>query len=135
MNRHAAARFPGIRQGKNLSTRFDKPADPAKLQTAGSILLPLRLPTRSLAWEPACWLLAGCEETAVVAMIDYNRAPHPGTVSIVNRSDTRTLRCMDFPVDTIAAAVDSGIVYLHNEKMGHVIDARSGTPIKKIPVH
>lgn len=76
-------------------------------------------------------LVAGSEETAVVAMIDYTRAPYPCTVYIVNRSDNRTLWRRDFADDTIVAAVDSGIVYLYNDKLGYVLDARTGTPVKK----
>jgi predicted secreted protein len=76
-------------------------------------------------------LVAWSEETAVVAMIDDTRAPYPSTVSIVNRSDNRTLWRRDFADDTIVAAVDSGIVYLYHDKLGYVIDARTGAPVKK----
>ena len=75
-------------------------------------------------------LVAGSEQTAVVAMIDYTRAPYPGTVHIVNRSDNRTLRRMDFSDDTIIATIDSGIVYLYHDKLGYLIDARTGAPEK-----
>lgn len=76
-------------------------------------------------------LVAGSEETAVVAMIDDTRAPYPATVFIVNRSDNRTLWRRDFADNTIVAVVDSGIVYLYNDKLGYVIDARTGEPVKK----
>ncbi len=76
-------------------------------------------------------LVAGSEETAVVAMIDDTRAPYPATVSIVNRSDNRTLWRRDFADNTIVAAIDSGIVCLYNDKLGYVIDARTGAPVKK----
>ncbi len=36
-------------------------------------------------------LVTGNEQTAVVAMIDYTKAPYPGTVYVVNRSDNRIL--------------------------------------------
>ena len=72
--------------------------------------------------------LAGNEQTSVVAMIDYTNAPYPSTVSIVNRSDNRILRRMDFADDTIIATIDSGIVYLYNDKMGYLINARTGAP-------
>jgi hypothetical protein len=75
-------------------------------------------------------LVAGSELTAVVAMIDYAKAPYPATVSVVNRSDNRILRRMDFADDTISAAVDSGIVYLYHDKLGYLIDARTGAPEK-----
>jgi hypothetical protein len=76
-------------------------------------------------------LVAGSEQTVVVAMIDYTKAPYPSSVYIVNRSDNRTLRRMDFPDDTIIATVDSGIVYLYNDKLGYFLNARTGTPEKK----
>jgi hypothetical protein len=57
-------------------------------------------------------MVAGSEQTAVVAMIDYSKAPYLSTVHIVNKSDNLSLRHMDFPDDTIIATVDSGIVYL-----------------------
>jgi len=83
-------------------------------------------------------LVAGSEETAVVAMIDRTRMPYPGTVYIVNRTNNRTnnrtLRRMDFPDDTIIATVDSGIVYLYNDKLGYILDARTGGPVGKFLV-
>ncbi len=72
--------------------------------------------------------VAGNEQTAVVAVIDSTKAPYPGSVYVVNRSDNRTLRRMDFPDDTIAATIDSGIVYLYHDKLGYLINARTGAP-------
>jgi hypothetical protein len=77
-------------------------------------------------------LIAGSVQTAVVAMIDYTKAPYPGTVYVVNRSDNRTLQRMDFADDTLTAAIDSGIVYLYHDKMGYFINARTGAPEKTI---
>ena len=73
-------------------------------------------------------LLAGNEQTPVVAMIDYTNAPYPSAVSVVNRSDNRILRRMNFADDTIIATIDNGIVYLYNDKMGYLINARTGAP-------
>jgi len=75
-------------------------------------------------------LIAADEQTAVVAMVGSTKAPYPATVSIVNRSDNRILRRMDFPDDTIIATIDSGMVYLYNDKRGYLIDARTGAPEK-----
>jgi hypothetical protein len=75
-------------------------------------------------------LIAGNEQTAVVAMVDYTKAPYPSSVSVVNRSDKRILRRMDFPDDTIIATIDSSVVYLYNDKRGYLIDARTGAPEK-----
>lgn len=73
-------------------------------------------------------LVAGNEQTAVVATIDYTKASYPSTVYFVNRSDNRTLRRMDFADNTVIAAIDSGIVYLYNDKRGYLINARTGAP-------
>jgi len=59
-------------------------------------------------------------------MIDYTKAPYPSTVYVVNRSDNGTLQRMDFADDTIIATIDSGIVYLYNDKLGYRINARTG---------
>jgi hypothetical protein len=87
-------------------------------------------PAPALAWElPGTGtgvLVAGSELTAVVATINYTTAPYPATVSIVNRSDNRTLQRMDFADDTIIATIDSGTVYLYHDKRGYLIDARTG---------
>ncbi len=92
-------------------------------------------PAPALAWELAGTgtgvLVAGSEQAAVVAMIDYTRPPYPCTVYVVNRSDNRTLRRMDFADDTIIATIDSGIVYLYHDKLGYFLDARTGEPVKK----
>lgn len=73
-------------------------------------------------------LLANNEQTAVVAMINYTKAPYPSTVYVVNRSDTRILRRMDFADNTLIATIDSGIVYLYHDKLGYLINARTGAP-------
>ena len=91
-------------------------------------------PAPMLAYElPATGtgvLIIGNEQTAVVAMIDFTKAPYPGTVYVVNRSDNWILRRMDFADDTIIATIDSGIVYLYNDKLGYRINARTGASEK-----
>ncbi len=77
-------------------------------------------------------LIAGSEQAAVVAMVDYANAPYPSTVYIVNRSENRILWRMDFGDDTIIATINSGIVYLYHDKLGYFIDARTGAFEKNI---
>lgn len=79
-------------------------------------------------------LVAGTGQTAVVAMVDYTSPPYPTTVYIVNRSDDSILKSMNFADDTIIAAIDSGVVYLYNDKLGYFIDARTGAPEKNFLV-
>jgi hypothetical protein len=71
-------------------------------------------------------LITGNGQTTVVAMVDYTKAPYPSTVYIVNKNDNRILQRMNFADDTIIAAIDSGIVYLYNDKLGYLINARTG---------
>ena len=78
-------------------------------------------------------LLAGNEQTAVVVVIDYTNAPYPSTVFVVNRSDTRILRRMDFADNTLIATIDSGIVYLYHDKMGYLINARTECTGRNLP--
>lgn len=63
---------------------------------------------------------------AVVAMVDYEHAPYPSTVLLVDTSDNTILRSMSFPNDIISASLDQGILYLFNDKLGYLIDARTG---------
>ena len=79
-------------------------------------------------------LIARDERTAVVAVVDFSNAPHPGTVHVVDARDNRTLRRMDFPDSTIMATIDGGVVYLYNDKLGYLIDARSGADVETILV-
>jgi hypothetical protein len=93
-------------------------------------------PAPILAYELPCTgtgvLITGNEQTVVVAMIDYTKAPFPSTVYVVNRSDNGILQRMDFADDTIIATIDSGIVYLYNDKLGYRINARTGASEKNI---
>jgi hypothetical protein len=75
-------------------------------------------------------LIAGSEQTAVVVMVDYTKAPYPSSVYVVNRRDNRTLQRMDFLDDTVIATIDSGIVHLYHDKLGYHINARTGAPEK-----
>jgi energy-coupling factor transporter transmembrane protein EcfT len=89
-------------------------------------------PSPALAWElPGTGtgvLLASDDQTAVVAMIESANAPYPSSVYVVNRSDNRTLRRMQFADDILIATIDSGVVYLYHDKLGYLINARTGAP-------
>lgn len=71
-------------------------------------------------------LLVSDTESAVVAMIDGDHPPFPGSVFLVNRNDNKILLGMGFNNDVISAAIDDGIVYIFNDKLGYLIDARTG---------
>jgi hypothetical protein len=103
---------------------------PESCTSSGSGPHPPPAPAWELPGTGTGVLITGNEQTAVVAMVDSTKAPYPATVSIVNRSDNRTLRRMDFADDTLMAAIDSGIVYLYHDKQGYLINARTGAPEK-----
>jgi hypothetical protein len=71
-------------------------------------------------------LITSDTESAVVAMIDYEHAPYPSDVLLVNTSDNVIIQSMSFPNDIISGAIDRGVLYLFNDKLGYLIDARTG---------
>lgn len=71
-------------------------------------------------------LITSDEETAVVALVDYEHPPFPSTVFLVNKADNKILQGMIFHNDVISAAIDEGIVYLFNDKLGYLINSRTG---------
>jgi hypothetical protein len=77
-------------------------------------------------------LLASDERSAVVAVIEYHRAPSPSTVFLVNRGDNTILRSMRFANDVVVATVDHGVVYLYNDKLGYSLNASTGESEKNV---
>jgi len=71
-------------------------------------------------------LIASNTESAVVALVDYEHPPFPSTVFLVNDSDNEIIGSMRFNNDVISATIDEGIVYIYNDKLGYLIDARTG---------
>lgn len=65
-------------------------------------------------------------DAAVVAMIDYEHAPYPSTVLLVDTDDNTVLQSMSFPNDILSATLEHGILYLFNDKLGYLIDASTG---------
>lgn len=59
-------------------------------------------------------------------MTDYEHAPYPSTVLLVDTSDNTILQSMSFPNDIISATIDQGILYLFNDKLGYLINAHTG---------
>ena len=71
-------------------------------------------------------LLVSDAESAVVAMVDGDHPPFPGSVFLVNKYDNKILLGMGFKDDVISAAIDDGVVYIFNDKLGYLIDAHTG---------
>lgn len=71
-------------------------------------------------------LIVSDAQTAVVAMIDYDQPPFPSTVFVLNKNEDKIVQSMRFNNDVISAAIDKGIVYIFNDKLGYLIDAHTG---------
>jgi hypothetical protein len=91
----------------------------------GSLDLPSHL-TYTLPDNGTGILITGDAQSAVVAMIDSNNPPFPTTVFLVNKSDNRIIWSMRFSNDIVSAAIDEGVAYIYNDKLGYFIDARTG---------
>jgi hypothetical protein len=65
-------------------------------------------------------------ESAVVATIDGNEAPFSSTVYLVRESDNQVLTSMHFDNDVITASIDKGTVYIFNDKLGYLMNERTG---------
>jgi hypothetical protein len=73
-------------------------------------------------------LITSDAQTALLAAIDFEHAPFPSTVYLVQKSDGRILWSMQFANDIISAAIDNGTLYLYNDKLGYWIETRTGWP-------
>jgi outer membrane protein assembly factor BamB len=87
-------------------------------------------PTASFLYElpgvGATTLITSDTQTALVAAIDFERAPFPSTVYLVQKSDGQILWSTGFANDIISASIESGTLYLYNDKIGYWIDTRTG---------
>jgi hypothetical protein len=75
-------------------------------------------------------LLASDERSAVVAVVDGARPRFPTAVFLVHRGDRSILRSMRFGNDVVSATIDEGLAYLYNDKLGYLLDARTGEFLK-----
>jgi hypothetical protein len=73
-------------------------------------------------------LITSDAEIAVVTTIDDDYPPYPSTVHLVNKNDNKILRSMHFSNDVISAGIDQDTVYIFNDKLGYLIDKRTGSP-------
>ena len=65
-------------------------------------------------------------ESAVVATIEGSQAPFSSTVNLVRKSDNQVLSSMYFDNDVITASIEEGTVYIFNDKLGYLLDERTG---------
>jgi len=76
----------------------------------------------------ATTLITSDAQTALAAAIDFEHAPFPSTVYLVQKSNGQILWRNDFANDSISAAIEDGTLYLYNDKIGYWIDTRTGLP-------
>lgn len=95
----------------------------------GVLDLPLQL-AYSLPGGKSGILLVENEQSVLAATIDGDRSPFASTVYLVRKGDRKIdnviLRQMPFNSDIVMAALDAGTLYLYNDKLGYLIDERTG---------
>jgi len=71
-------------------------------------------------------LLAENPESVVAATIDSDRPPFASTAYLIRRSDNTVLGRMSFNNDVVMASIDKGTMYIFNDKLGYLINERTG---------
>lgn len=71
-------------------------------------------------------LIISDSASAIVAQVDYRQPPFSSTVFIINKNENTILQSMNFNNDVISAALDEGIAYIFNDKLGYLYDSRTG---------
>ena len=71
-------------------------------------------------------LLASDAESALMVMIDPSQPPFPSSVYLINKRDNKMIRGMGFNNDVVSATIQDGVLYIYNDKLGYLLDARTG---------
>jgi len=95
------------------TTPSEKPVLPSRLAYA--------LPDRKVVI-----LLAESPESVVAVTIDGDSPPFASTAYLIRKSDNAILREMRFDNDVVIASIDAGTLYIYNDKLGYLIDERTG---------
>jgi hypothetical protein len=77
-------------------------------------------------------LLAAEADAAVIVVAGAGRAPSSSTAYIVNTRDRKVIGSLHIESDAVVAAISDGVVYLFDDKLGHILDASSGAPVQKL---
>lgn len=90
-----------------------------------------QLPVDRLVALPSPWtgtgtLLSRARGTDVVLVAHDGQTPSGTTVLVVNRSRRMVVRSLAFPDDVLAVSIRDGVVYVFNDKLLSVVDARTG---------
>jgi len=91
----------------------------------GSFNLPAQL-TYTLPNGDIGILIISDNESAIVAQVDYEHPPFPSTVFLINKNENNILQSMNFNNDVISAALDNGVAYIFNDKLGYLYDSHTG---------
>ena len=75
-------------------------------------------------------LLSSNAQSVVVVMIDYKHSPFPSTLYLINKSDNKIIRSMGFKNDIVSAMIQDDTLYIYNDKLGYILDARTGEFVK-----
>jgi len=70
--------------------------------------------------------LAESAQSVLATTIDGDRSPFASTAYLIRKSDRAILTRMDFDNDVVIASIDAGTVYLYDDKLGYLIDERTG---------
>jgi hypothetical protein len=71
-------------------------------------------------------LLVESAESVVAVTIDGDRPPLASTTYLIRKSDNAIYGRMHFNNDVIMASIDAGTMYIYNDKLGYLIDERTG---------
>ena len=77
-------------------------------------------------------LITSDDNSAVVAMTDYDHLPFKSTVYLINKSNNKIIRSLYFNNDIIAAVIDDGTLYIYNDKILYSIDTDTGEYVKNM---
>ena len=71
-------------------------------------------------------LLASDAESAVVVLVDPDQPPFPSDVYLIDRGNDKVVLGIRFNNDVVSATIEQGTLYLYNDKLGYLLDARTG---------
>jgi hypothetical protein len=77
-------------------------------------------------------LLAQSAESVFATTIDGDSPPFASTGYLIRKGDGAVLQRMPFNNDVVMASVDGGTVYVYNDKLGYLLDERTGEFVHNI---
>lgn len=71
-------------------------------------------------------LITESQDSVFAATIDGDNSPFASTAYLIRKSDHSILQQVPFPTDVVMAALNGGSLYLYNDKLGYLLDERTG---------